>query len=119
MRVYRRGVLIDQWKDHNLIVDGARALVANLIAGSGNGVYINRIVFGTNGNIPVPHDTAITAPFVKTFDLVSFPGANLVMFKWSLAATEANGKEIREFGLLCEQHLVCPKNPREAPQQRF
>ena len=115
MRVYWRGSLIEEFNDHNLIVDGARALVIQLISGNGNGVYINRIAFGTNGDIPVPSDTGVTAPVIKTIDQVSYPAANQAQFDWSLATTEGNGKEIREFGLLCTDNTLFARKVRLHP----
>ena len=115
MRVYLRGVLIETFEDHNLIVDGARSLVIRLISGNGNGVYVNRIAFGTNGNIPVPNDTEIAAPVIKTVDQVSYPSANQAQFDWSLAKTEGNGKEIREFGLLCTDNTLFARKVRLHP----
>jgi hypothetical protein len=115
MRIYQRGKLIEEYEDHNLIVDGARATMAKLITGNGSGKNINRIAFGTNGNIPVPNDTAITSPFTKTFDRITYPASNQVEFGWSLATTEANGKAICEFGLLCADGTLFARKNRGKP----
>jgi hypothetical protein len=101
MRMYRRGQLIEQWQDHNLIVSSASNAVTKLISGLGAGKEISSIAFGTSGNIPTPDDTAITNPFIKPILSVSFPAVNEAEFKWHLLASEANGIAIIEFGLLC------------------
>ena len=115
MRVCRRGVLAEEWEERNLIVDGARALMARLVAGDSGGTRINRIAFGKSGNIPVPDDAEITEPFIKLLDSHSFPAARQVMFNWPLAAIEANGKEIREFGLFCADGALFARRIRDRP----
>jgi hypothetical protein len=102
MRIFRRGSLIERYQDHNLIVSGAQNAAARLLAGEGEGKHISKIAFGTSGNIPTPDDTEITSPFIKGLTSFSFPDTGQVEFKWSLDSNEANGKAIKEFGLLCE-----------------
>jgi len=113
MRVYRKGKLIEQYEDKNLIVNGARQAAAQLIAGSGSGKHIAKIAFGTNGNIPTPDDTEITAPFVKNLSGVTYPVLGRAEFAWKLLASEANGKAIIEFGLLCEDGTLWARKVRE------
>jgi hypothetical protein len=123
MRIYRRGTLIEDYEDCNLIVDGARVAMTRLLVGTltginpdaGAGKKINRIAFGTNGNIPVPGDTSITSPFTKSFDCISYPAGNQVEFAWSLATIEANGKAISEFGLLCVDGTLFSRKNRGKP----
>jgi hypothetical protein len=123
MRIYRRGTLIEDYEDHNLIVDGARTAMTRLLVGAlaginpdaGAGKKINRIAFGINGDMPVPGDTSITSPFIKSFDHISYPASNQVEFAWSLAATEANGKAISEFGLLCADGTLFARKNRGTP----
>jgi hypothetical protein len=123
MRMYRRGSLIEEYEDRNMIVDGTRIAMTRLLVGTltginpdgGAGKKINRIAFGTNGAMPVPGDTAITAPFTKSFDRISYPASNQVEFGWSLATTEANGKAISEFGLLCVDGTLFARKNRGTP----
>jgi hypothetical protein len=112
MRVYRRGKLIEEYKDRNLIVNGAREAAARLIAGAGSGKHIAKIAFGTSGNIPTPDDAEITSPFIKPLSGVSYPGEGVAEFHWSLLASEANGKAILEFGLLCEDGTLWARKVR-------
>ena len=112
MRVYRKGKLIDQYEDRNLIVNGARLAAAQLIAGAGSGKHISKIAFGTNGNIPTPDDAAIASPFVKNLDGAAYPVLGQAEFSWKLLATEANGKAIIEFGLLCEDGTLFARKVR-------
>ena len=113
VKVYRRGVLVEAWEDHNLVVNDGRSLMTRLITGGGDGVYISRIAFGVSGDLPVPQDAEITAPFIKAVDGVSYPAFNQTLIDWSLATTEANGMEIREFGLLCTNGTLFARRTRQ------
>jgi hypothetical protein len=108
-------MLVEEYADHNLIVNGAKTAMARLIAGQAAGKNINRIAFGTNGNLPTPNDTAIASPFIKTISGISYPEYNQVEFAWSLATTESNGKAISEFGLLCADGTLFARKTRTLP----
>jgi len=113
MRVYKRGKLIEEYKDDNLIVNGAKDAAAHLLAGDMANKYISKIAFGTSGNIPTPDDTAITSPFIKNISGVGYPALGNAEFRWNLLAPEANGKLIMEFGLLCEDGTLFARKIRE------
>jgi hypothetical protein len=113
MRVYRRGKLIETYRDHNLIVSGAQVAAAHLLAGDGAGKNISKIAFGTSGNIPTPDDTAITNPFSKPVLAFSYPEIGQVQVAWNLLASEANGKAIMEFGLLCADGTLFARKIRQ------
>jgi hypothetical protein len=115
MRVYWRGKLIENYAEHNLIVGSARQAMTKLIAGVGTGKNINRIAFGTNSNIPVLGDTAITLPFLKAIDSITYPANNKVEFSWSLGTNESNGKAISEFGLMCADNTLFARKNRKLP----
>jgi hypothetical protein len=113
MRVFRRGTLIENYRDHNLIVSGAQNAAARLLAGEGAGKHISKIAFGTSGNIPTPDDTEIVSPFIKAISAFSYPATGQVEFKWKLQSNEANGKAIIEFGLLCEDGTLFARKIRQ------
>jgi hypothetical protein len=122
MRVYQCGRLIEDYQNHNLIVDGAHEIMAKLIVATFTGLpatdtgkKIDRIAFGINGTDPTPGDTVITSPFIKGFDHITFPAPNQVSFNWSLGTTEANGKAISEFGLLCTDGTLFARRNRVKP----
>jgi hypothetical protein len=118
MRVYRKGVLIEAYEDRNLIVNGARSAIARLISGDGTGKNINRIAFGTGNAAPSPDNTAITGAFVKNLTGYSFPMTGQVLFSWNLLTTEANGKGILEFGLLCADNTLFARKIRTKPLEK-
>lgn len=100
LRIYRRGQLIDHFRDENLIVNGARDMLARLIAGDGGGEAVTRIGFGSGSSPASPDDTALTGAYVRNLTGHSYPQPGQVRFSFSLATSEANGIAIREFGLI-------------------
>lgn len=112
VRIFRRGELIDEFEEHNLILAAARDAHARLIGGAGSGKTIARIGFGTAGGGPSPDDTTLTGAYEKAVDGVSYPAAGQAVFGWSLATSEANGKAIREFGLICSDGTLYSRKVR-------
>ena len=122
--IYKNGLPIERFEDNNLIVNEARLRLARLLAGDNealsqeqviDGLFINSIAFGTNGDIPTVGDTEITDPFIKGFEGFSYPSVGSVEFKWKLQQTEANGKAIREFGLLTADGSLFARRFRDKP----
>jgi hypothetical protein len=116
VRVYRHvkgeKKLIETYEDHNLIVNGARSAVARFIAGDGIGNTVSQIAFGTSGSVPTPDNTEITGAYMKNLRGHSYPQLGQVLFTWDLTTTEANGKGIREFGLLCADGTLFARKTR-------
>lgn len=113
LRVYKRGELVEVYTDRNQIVDGARSQVAHLLGGDNAGRSVAKIAVGTNGRLPAPTDTSITAAFAKPISAVEFPSRGQVKFIWTIGAMEANGKAIREFGLLSEDGTLIARRTRD------
>lgn len=99
--VRKNGELVERFDEHNLIVDGAKVAMAHLAGGDIGSRSISKVAFGTNGTAPAASDEAITEPYEKDVDSVEYPQDGQVTFHFSLGSSEANGKQIREFGLLC------------------
>jgi len=100
LRVFRHGVLMETWRDENLVVDASKTTMAHLLGGDVANRSVTQIAFGTNGTAPAAGNTSITNPYTKNVDVVSYPSAGEVQFDFSLGTGEANGKAIFEFGLL-------------------
>ena len=101
LRVYKNGTLVEESEDHNMIVNGAKLEMSHLIAGDGSNRHITTISLGTSGTAPAAGNTAITNAFTKAISGIEYPASGQVKFKWVISATEANGKAILEFGLVC------------------
>jgi len=110
--IQRRGHAPETITEHNMIMNVARDALAKLIAGQGTGKTINRIGFGTGSAGPTPDDTALSGAYIKSVGAISFPSAGQVTFSFSLAESEANGKSIREFGLLCSDGSLFSRKVR-------
>ncbi|QHX44317.1 hypothetical protein GWP43_13560 [Treponema vincentii] len=110
MTVKRNGIVIERYRDKNLIVNGARNQAARLFAGDSVNRAIAKIAFGTNGTDPVIGDTAITNAFVKDVVGFEFPDMGQIQTNWLLNTDENNGMAIIEFGLLSvDGTLLCRK----------
>lgn len=115
LRVYRKGCLVEEWQDHNLVVNAAREQMTRLIASATEDKFINRIAFGTNGSEPDVSDTLITNQFVKPISAYSFPKTGEVRFDWLLKETENNGMAISEMGLLTADGKLFARKVRQNP----
>lgn len=113
-RVRRRGRVVEVVHGDNMVVDLPRIALAQLIAGDGPGVVINRIGFGTNGTDADGEDTALTTPYLKLLGGHSYPAGMVgqVKFEWSLGNAEANGLTIQEFGLVCTDDTLFSRKTR-------
>jgi len=112
--VHRNGLLVDWWRDSNLILEGAREMLAQLIAGDGSGQSVAEIGFGTNGDAPAPGDTSLTGAHWRAVSGHSYPAAGKVQFDFVLSSTEANGMTIREFGLRTSAGTLFSRKARGA-----
>ncbi|MGL5948146.1 MAG: hypothetical protein ACRCYV_03670 [Aeromonas sp.] len=112
--LYRKGHPPRRFFEQNMIMNSAKATLAKLIAGEGAGAAITRIGFGIDANGPTPDDKALTAAYIKTLDGHSFPAPGQVTFAFSLAESEANGKTIRELGLICADSALFSRKVRGA-----
>jgi hypothetical protein len=108
--------IVEDYEDHNLIVNRAREQMAHLIAeGNTANREISKIAFGTNGIEANLVDTTIAGAYIKTVDGYTFPTQTKVQFSWSLGVGEANGKAILEFGLICSDNSLFARRTRNTP----
>jgi len=112
-KVFKNGVLIEEVRGANLILNGARDQMAHLVAGDFTDRNIIKIAVGTNGTPPVVTNETLTGAFIKNLDGYSFPAMGQVQFDWSLGTAEANGLSILEFGLMCEDGTLFSRRIRE------
>jgi len=112
-KVFKNGVLIEDVKGANLILNGARNQMAHLIAGDFTNRNITKIAVGVNGTPPVVTNESLTGAYIKNLDGFSFPVMGQVQFDWSLGTDEANGMSILEFGLMSEDGTLFSRRIRE------
>ena len=112
LHIRRHGEIVAEHIERNTIMTSAKNALARLVAGDGDGRTVTQIGFGTSGDGPSPDDTALTAAFIKPVTRHSYPAAGQVRFDWKLETTEANGKGIREFGLITAGGVLFARKTR-------
>jgi hypothetical protein len=115
VKVWEQGGLIRDYQKHNLIVDGAKGVMARLVGGDADGYYVSKIACGTSAAEADPEDTAITDMFVKDVEDISFPDSDQVQFDLHIGADENNGNTINEFGLLTENDTLFARIVMDEP----
>lgn len=109
--VYRHGALIEHIVERNLIVDGAKGILASLLGGAVSGKSVTKIGFGTNGAAPVGSNTALTGAYTKAVGSPTYPTGG-VAFPFTLGTSEGNGLAIIEFGLLTADDTLFSRRVR-------
>lgn len=117
VEIRRNGVLIGEFDELNLIVAGAKNQLARMIGGDAANRNIVNIGFGIGASPAAPGNTALTSAYTKAVTSIDYPAAGQVRFNWSLSTSEANGKEITEFGLICADGTLFSRKVR-APIQK-
>lgn len=115
--IKKNGEIIEEYEEHNMIMDVAKDAMARLIGGDGGGKVITRIGFGADGNGPTPLDTDISNMFIKNLNSHTYPFSGHVQFNWSLSTFEANNLAIREFGLICSDDTLFARKTRQIIQK--
>jgi hypothetical protein len=111
LNVFRGGCLVEATDRPNLVVDQAKWIQALLLAGAAGSNAISKIGFGQNGTAPAAGNTALSTPFLKSFDAITTT-ATSVTFSFSLGTSEANGVNIWEFGLVTGSGLLYARKTR-------
>lgn len=96
----------------NLVVDLGKKNIARLLGGHPSGGAITKISVGEGINPPSRTDSALTNPFTKNVDSVSYPSGNQVQFAFSLSANEANGMNISELALITSGNTMFSRKSR-------
>lgn len=117
LQIFENGKLIVQESNHNRVVDSGLSAIADLLRGQATGRSIAQIGFGTNGSPTLPTTTTLTAPYLKPFSLISQPTPGRLEVDWSLELTEANGMDIREFGLILANGTLLARKNRDLLQK--
>lgn len=115
LKVYRRGKVISEIDDHNLVVESARRRLAQLAAGKvGNysESYITHIGVGSGSTAESVNDTTLENQ--QLFPLTSTEvNERDVKCSFYIANDEAVGLAIREFGLFCSDGTMFSHRVRQ------
>jgi hypothetical protein len=115
VKVWEQDRVIRDYQKHNLIVDGAKGVMARLVGGDADGHFISKIACGTSADEADPADTAVTGAFVKDVEDISFPEPDQVQFDLHIGSDENNGQTINEFGLLTENDTLFARIVMDEP----
>lgn len=103
--IIKNGKLVKRIDEHNLVVDGARVRLAELVAGIKPGQHITQIGLGSGHTPADKSDTKLT-------DQQLFPVKSATVSGWDarfdflIDETQANGLAIQEFGLFCKDGVM-------------
>lgn len=97
LTVRKNGKVIERWEDHNLIVDGARQLMAKMAAGIVS-TSITDLGVGS-GNAPETVDDTALKNGVLIPIKTRTVNDKQARFDFFIGTDQANGINIREFGL--------------------
>ena len=117
VNIFKNNKLVEHYIDNNLVVTLGKTKLCKLIANDGISNYIQSISFGTSTINPTVADTAITDPFTKSLIGYEYPTTRSVKFNWELETSEANGKAISEFGLICADDTLFARKIRGTIQK--
>lgn len=106
------GKILESYQDNNLVVNNGRETVTKLLGAGTTTKKLSKIAFGTNGTAPAGSDSAITGAFTKSLGTVSYPTISSVKFDWTLGASEGNGINIVEFGILSSDDTLFARKVR-------
>ena len=98
-KVYRNKRVIDQFDDHNLVVDAGRIKLANLAAGKTTSA-ISQIGVGSGSTSENIADTQLENQQLFPLTSIEVNGRD-VQCNFHLNNNDAVGLAIREFGLFC------------------
>lgn len=116
LKVWQSGVLIEDIRLSNLIVAGSKLIHAQLLGGIVAGNSVAQVGFGSNPLAAALGNTSLSVDaYIKAIDSISYPTPNQVAFAISLAAVEANGLVLAEYGLLTSSGALYSRLVRAAP----
>ena len=108
--VYRKGIPIEHVEEHNLVVNGGRRRLAELISGHSRD-FVTQIGFGTGTREPELTDVILDD--LQTIDITdSVVDGTSVTFNWFLDQTHCNGMNITEFALFAADGLMLTHQQR-------
>lgn len=99
IEVRRKGKTVDEFHDHNLVVETGRVRLAELATGLSQ-KHITQIGVGSGSDIEDETDTELVEQQLFPLMGVSVDGRD-AKFEFIIGAEDANGLGITEFGLFC------------------
>jgi len=126
----RSGRVVHQIEGPNMIMTVAKVTLSKLIGGDTSGKSVTKLALGNDATVPAPDNASIggivstaltsgvntkagiTCAYLKTLTGHTYPSAGRIAFQWALDYGEANGLEIKEYGLVCEDLTMFSRKTR-------
>lgn len=102
----KKGEQVLHVRKNNLVVTLGRTAASRLLGSYTSGKQVTQFGVGTGSVAPTLADTALTSEYKNNVSSATYPDATSVTFGWVLDYSEANGKNIREMGLLCADNTL-------------
>lgn len=121
LEVRRNNKIIEEFDDHNLVVDIGRKRLAALAAGKvGNYAesYITHIGLGSGNNTENVNDTQLENQQLFSLTSVEINGRD-AQFNFFIANSEATGLSIRELGLFCADGTMFSHRVRQGVIEKY
>ena len=104
LQVFKGGKLVEQYADHNLIVNAGRERLAELAAGLSS-KYITQLGVGTGETDEAETDTQLENQQLFALSNASTDGRD-AKFDFVITPEQANGLKITEFALFCADNAM-------------
>jgi hypothetical protein len=126
IKIYRGDKLLSTEKIDNLIVNGGKNALANLLGSNGTGKNIAAVGIGDGNAVATATDTGLTNAVTVTLDETriatgleaedgsTFDAANIVQFHFTFPKATAVGLEVKEYGLFCSDGTMFSRIVRGA-----
>ena len=99
LNVFKDGILIDSFEEHNQVVLSGKQLITFLMSGEPGNWRITKFGVGENSTPPSTLDTSLTNGLIIPVDGYTLLSKDAVQWNFSLDTDEGNGLNIAEFGL--------------------
>lgn len=112
LEVRKAGEVVLDETEHNLIVVEGRSKLAQMLGGAYGG-HITKIGVGTGSTPAADGDTKLTGAVLLNIKSVTYDGTK-VRFNFTIGSGEANGVNIREFGLFFADNTMFSRRVRKS-----
>lgn len=113
LEVRKNGKLIDVDDDHNVVVNGGRAMLAGVLGGRDMGNFITHVGVGTSATAAAETDTDLVGKVLIAISGATYDGAK-VRFNFTIGSGQANGLTIRELGLFFSNGTMFSRRVRKS-----
>jgi len=126
----KAGKIVHYIEGSNMIMTVAKVTLSKLIGGDTTGKSVTKIALGNDAAIPAPDNLTIGGltstvltpganmvggvmkAYIKSLLGHTYPAAGRIAFEWALDYGEANGLEIKEYALVCDDLTMFSRKTR-------